>query len=353
MFDTEKLTGEEALMEAQKIAFAPIVFQCAHLLRKWGILELLHKNRRVGLSVDELSQELNISTYGAHVVCESGYSMGALKYQNERYYLTKIGYFLQFDEMTSVNFNFNLDVNYHGIDELEESIKTASPRGLQKYFGKEFETIYPHLLELPDSARKSWFEFDHFYSDAAFAKLVQIVSDMEPTKLLDVGGNTGKWAVAITRASKQTEVTILDHKLQLKAAHKRAIESGVEDRVKGVHMDLLDHSIEFPKGFDIVWMSQFLDCFGVDDIVSILKRAKRALNNKAKVYIVEPYWDRQSVDLGSYALINTSPYFTALANGKSKMYSAIQMHECIKESGLTIEHEIDHIGFGHTLSICS
>ena len=352
MFNQEKLSGADALLEAQKIAFGPIVFQCARLLRDWGIFELLQKNRKTALSVQEIAAECDLTIYAVEVLCESGFSMGALDFKNEKYTITNIGYFLQNDEMTKANLNYNHDVNYLGLFYLDESLKKGEPVGLHKAFDTDEETIYPLLTKLPKKAKDSWFGFDHFYSDAAFKTLVDIMSKKDIKNMLDIGGNTGKWSVALTSASPETTVTILDHQPQIDEALMRAKENGVAGRVKGHPIDLLDHTIAFPDNVDAVWMSQFLDCFGVNDIVNILRRAKNALGKNGKVYIVEPFWDRQSHEIGSYCLINTSPYFTALANGTSKMYRAVEFEKFANEAGLEVEEQIDGLGFGHTLMIC-
>ena len=352
MFDTKNMTGETALFEAQKIAFGPIVFQCARLLRDWGIFELLHKNRKTPLSAQEIADDRDLSLYAVQVLCETGFSMGALSFEEEKYSLTKIGYFLQNDEMTKANLNYNHDVNYLGLFYLDEALKKGEPTGLHRVFDTDEETIYPLLTKLPQKAKDSWFGFDHFYSDAAFKTLVDIMSKKSIKNMLDIGGNTGKWSVALTSASPETTVTILDHQPQIDEALVRAKESGVEGRVKGQRIDLLDHTIAFPTNVDAVWMSQFLDCFGVNDIVNILRRAKNALGKDGKVYIVEPFWDRQSHEIGAYCLINTSPYFTALANGTSKMYRASEFEQFADEAGLIVEEQINGLGFGHTLMVC-
>jgi len=352
MFDTDKLSSLDALMEAQKIAHAPIIFHVANLLREWGILKLLHENKKTGMSVAELVTATNTNEYAIKVLCETGYSMGALKYEGGRYYITRIGFFLAFDEMTNANFNYTRDVNYLGIMELGDSLKEGRPAGLQKFFNKDWETIYPHLTELPGESQPSWFGYDHFYSDSAFKTLVDLMAERKPRKILDIGGNTGKWALAITQASEETEVTICDHPLQIKTALKNAEEAGVGARVHGEVMDLLDHSKPFPKDFDVVWMSQFLDCFPPEDIIAILQRAREALSEDGRIHIIEPYWDRQQHEIGAYILINCSPYFSALANGTSKMYSAEDMHEYIEAAGLEVDEEVDRLGFGHTLTTC-
>ena len=57
--DAQNLSTVEALYEAQKIAFAPIVFQVARVLRDTNILNILSKNKN-GLSIEELS---NVSDF--------------------------------------------------------------------------------------------------------------------------------------------------------------------------------------------------------------------------------------------------------------------------------------------------
>ncbi|MEA2091921.1 MAG: SAM-dependent methyltransferase, partial [Campylobacterota bacterium] len=76
------------------------------------------------------------------------------------------------------------------------------------------------------------------------------------------------------------------------------------------------------------------------------------LSADGRVYIVEPFWDRQSHEIGSYCLINTSPYFSALANGTSKMYRASEMRKFVEDAGMEVEEEINGLGFGHTLMVC-
>lgn len=349
MFDAETLSGADALLEAQKIAFGPIIFQTSRLLREWGVFELL-QNHKEGLGVDEIAAACNLTVYAAKVLCESGYSMRALAFENERYYLTPVGYFLLNDEMTRVNMDYNHDVNYQGLFYLDEALQKGEASGLHHTFFHE-KTIYPVLTKLPQKAKEAWFAFDHFYSDAAFESLVKLMSQKAITSLLDVGGNTGKWAIALTKASPKTTVTILDHQEQIDAALANAAEHGVLDRVKSEPLNLLDHSIDFPSGVDAVWMSQFLDCFAPKDIINLLKRAKKALNATGRVYIVEPFWDRQSHEIGAFCLINTSPYFTALANGESKMYRASEMEAYAVEAGLKLEEEINGLGFGHTMMV--
>ena len=64
-----------------------------------------------------------------------------------------------------------------------------------KEFG-EWQTIYEGLSQLPEQVQKSWFAFDHYFSDDAFPLVLKQVYKKGIKKLLDIGGNTGKWAIA-------------------------------------------------------------------------------------------------------------------------------------------------------------
>ena len=58
-------------------------------------------------------------------------------------------------------------------------------------------------------------------------------------------------------------------------------------RISGHPANLLDESTVIPGGVDVVWMSQFLDCFSEEQVVSILKRVAATLKPGARVFIME------------------------------------------------------------------
>lgn len=349
-FGNDNKTALQAKFDAQKIAFGPIMFQAARALQNLGILECIKNVRNRGIKISEIANELKLSVYGVKVLLEAGLSMELVRVENDLYFLTKTGFFILSDRLTQVNMNFVNDVNYKGFFSLEEAIRTGKPEGL-KVFGN-WETVYEGLSQLPESIQKSWFEFDHYYSDNAFPEILPEIFRNNPEKLLDVGGNTGKWAIQCAKYNEEIEVTILDHPGQLEKANKNIDEHGFTKRIKGIPINLLDHSIPFPSGFDIVWMSQFLDCFSQEDILELLIRAKNAINENGSVYILETYWDKQKYEASTYSLHATSLYFTCLANGCSQMYHSEDMLALIDRADLYVFKEMHDIGVSHSLYEC-
>ena len=66
---------------------------------------------------------------------------------------------------------------------------------------------------------------------------------------------------------------------------------------------------------------------------------------------METFWDRQKYEPASFCLTMTSLYFTAMANGNSKMYNTEDMETCIREAGLEIETIHDNLGQGHSIMV--
>ena len=99
-------------------------------------------------------------------------------------------------------------------------------------------------------------------------------------------------------------------------------------------------------------MSQFLDCFSEEEVISILSRAARSMSVDGRLYIMETFWDRQKFETAAYCLTQISIYFTAMANGNSKMYHSDDMARCIREAGLEIEEIYDNLGLGHSIVKC-
>lgn len=340
----------DAKSDAQKIAFAPIMFQAAKALRDLKILSYLRKNKS-GCSLQEISEYARISEYGALVLLEAGLSLEMVMVEDDKYFLTKTGYFVNVDQLTRANMDFTHDVNYKAFFHLQDAIKEEKPSGLNKEFGS-WPTVYEALSELPEDFRKSWFDFDHYYSDTSFPQVMPIIFKNNPDKIMDVGGNTGKFAIKCAEYDDDVKITILDLPGQLNDAEKNIREAGFEDRINGHPINLLDFSKPYPKGYDVIWMSQFLDCFSEKEVISLVRNARDAMDENADLFIMETLWDKQRFDASTYSLHATSLYFTCVANGNSRMYHSEDMQRLVEAAGLKIVEMIEDVGVSHTILRC-
>lgn len=349
-FRDDDIRAVDAKTRAQEIAFAPMTFQAIRSMLELGLLQMIEDAGDSGISGKELAEKSGVSLYGVNLLCEMALGMKVIRLSDdssfesdERYVLGKTGWMLLEDDLTKANFWFTNDICYQGAWDLLASIKSGKPEGL-KVFGDKWTTIYEALSSLPERAKKSWFDFDHFYSDIAFPDALPIVFAKKPRHLVDIGGNTAKWAISCCKYDQKVHITIMDLPGQTAVAEKNAAAAGFADRISTRAGNILDESDLLPQGADTVWMSQFLDCFSLHQITKIAKKIYSCIDEKCSVYVLEPLWDKQKFMASSYFLQATSLYFTCMANGNSKMYRYAELVQAIEESGLKLKVAHHNLG---------
>lgn len=335
-----------ALEKAHFLSFAPYAFQASVLLRDYGILTMLQHETN-GLTLQQIKEKVTISEYGVRILVEAGIGIGLLYEENERYIITKTGMMFNTDKMVVINTSFMRDICYEGAGKLKESIETGKPLGLS-YLGN-WNTLYEGLSKLNPQQTKSWFEFDHYYSDFVFPQVMSSIFEYNPKKILDIGANTGKFSKQCMLHNADVEMYLLDLPGQLALADTNLQEAGYKGRYHLIAHDLLDNTITIPGKYDIIWMSQCLDCFADDEIVSILLKCKSALNEGGKVIINETFWDQQPFHASMYSLQMTSLYFSTIANGNSQMYDSRVFLKLVAKAGYKVEHIQHNIATTHTL----
>jgi hypothetical protein len=355
-YTADAIRAGDAKFEAQKIAFGPITFQAVRALLELGILRKISDSGDTGLTRREAAELTGVPAYGVGVLAEIALGMGVLKLRpgtespgEERFILGKIGWFLLEDDMTGVNVNFVNDICYRGAFNLIDAIRTGKPQGLS-VFGGRWNTIYEALASLPEREKKSWFEFDHFYSDIAFSEALPLVFADPPRRLFDLGGNTAKWAIRCCRYNPDVRVTLIDLPGQTAAAEKNAAAAGFAHRITMYPCDVLEETVQFPPGADAVWMSQFLDCFSPERITGILAKIREAVEPGTDIYVLEPLWDMQRFEASAYSLQAISLYFTCMANGNSKMYRFAELKEAVEKGGFELKTVHHNLG-SHSYSL--
>ncbi len=316
-FSPERQSAFAARFEAQKIAFGPVVFQCVRYAWKRGMLQALADAGSDGLSVAALAATGRWSEYALKVALETCLSAGVVYLEQGRYVLDKAGFCVLTDSITQINIDFTHDVCYEGLFKLDASLDAEKPLGL-KALG-EWPTIYEGLSQLSEPAKSSWFAFDHYYSDTSFPSILPDVFATAPRRVMDVGANTGKFSCAALAYNSEVE------------------------------LHLVDPALALPSNMDVIWMSQFLSCFSESAIATILQRAADALAPNGQLLIMDTFWDRQRYDIASYCLINTSPYFTAMASGNSKVYESGDYVRLAQAAGMKLLTTRDNIGYCHSL----
>jgi SAM-dependent methyltransferase len=351
MYEKDTLTAMEALSAAQSLAFAPLAFQATAVMRDRGVLAALATAKPTqGCTIEEVVSATDLSVYAVRVLLEAGLGLHILWRSEGRYHLGKLGQFLLDDEMTGVNFDFTQNVCYQAAAHLGESLRQGRPAGLKEL--GPWPTLYEGLSLMAEPAQSSWHAFDHFHSGQAFPAASARLALKPPERLLDVGCNTGKWAQLCLDRFPAMEVGLVDLPSQLARARTRLDAAGFGDRVQCHPVNLLNPDAMLPLGYDLIWMSQFLDCFSENQVVEILKKARSALDPEGRLWILELFWDRQRFEAAAFSLQQTSLYFSCVANGNSQMYDSAVFLGLIERAGLVVHSLTDDLGGNHTLVEC-
>lgn len=349
MFGKQNISALDAQMKASWIAFAPMIFQSVRAMLNLGILDVLKESGNEGMTLEEIQEKVNITKYGVRVLIHSGLGAEVIYQKEDKYFLSTIGIFILSEQIPSkININFVNDVCYKGLFHLEDSIINERPEGLKEL--GDWPTIYDGLSELPEPAKKSWLDLDHYFSDISYPRALEILNKRPFKSILDLGGNTGKFCRFLLENTQDLIVTIGDLPGQIKMAKEQfEVTSHDMNRVKFQTLNVLEDKQELSDEFDVVWMSQFLDCFHDDDILKIFLKCKKVLKPGGFIYVQDAFWDRQRFKTSAFSLQQFSLYFTALANGRSQMYDYKTFEGIIHKAGLRVEEITDHLGFSNSL----
>ena len=127
MYEQDTLSALDAITEAQRIAFAPMLFQAALCLRNAGILDYLDQQGKQGAPLNAITEHTVLNEYAVGVLLDMGLSGRIITCKEGIYYLAKIGHYLLHDTMTRVNMDFTQDVCYQGLFFLADSLNEGKP----------------------------------------------------------------------------------------------------------------------------------------------------------------------------------------------------------------------------------
>ncbi len=352
------LTATDARFAAQRIAFAPVVFQVVQVMRRTGLLRTLVAARD-WMRQEDVERSNPLSSYAITVLLETAMSAGIVERDQEgtdpgpasvRWRATEVGRFIERDPLVRINMDFVNDVCYRSLTHLGEALAEGRPAGLREL--GPWNTFYEGMAEMPEPARTSWFNYDYFYSDSAFPEALDVLATRNLAHVADVGANTGRFAIAFMQRFPDRRITLCDLPQQLALARSNIGEHGLLDRAVFHACDLLEAECRLPEGVaapDAFWMSQFVCCFSESHIPSILRRAASAVRDGGSIFVLDTFWDDQRHDVAAHCLINTSPYFAAVANGNSRMYRLDVFRQLAEQASLQPAQIWHGLGWCHTL----
>ncbi len=107
------------------------------------------------------------------------------------------------------------------------------------------------------------------------------------TRLLDVGGGSGAYSIALAKRHPDVQVLLIDQAVSV--ARRHINEAGFTDRIAVRQGNVL--TAPFGRGFDLVMVSNLLHDFGEVENRRLLRRVRDALRPGGKIVIVEYFLD--------------------------------------------------------------
>ena len=123
-------------------------------------------------------------------------------------------------------------------------------------------------------------------------------------RLLDIGGGTGSWSIAVVRSHPHMTATVFELPQVGSITRERIAEQGLSGQIGVADGDVL--RAELPVGHDCCLLANVIHCFSPEENQRLLVKARRAVDPGARLLLAD-YWTDPT---------HTEPVIAALMAGE-------------------------------------
>ncbi len=131
----------------------------------------------------------------------------------------------------------------------------------------------------------AFIEAMHYRAVKTSAKVIARLDLAGVSRVLDVGGGSGAYAMGFVNACPDITVTVFDLPDVVPLTGKYIDESGMTGRIEIIEGDY--HIDEFGKGFDLVFLSAIIHSNSPEQNLSLIEKGANALNRGGQIVIVD------------------------------------------------------------------
>jgi predicted O-methyltransferase YrrM len=202
---------------------------------------------------------------------------------------------------------------------------------------------YPTWCELSEALAKGpskeIFELDEELQEVASAGIEAILAGPAAAlpktfdfsrhrRLLDVGGGTGSWSIAVAQAYPHLEATVFELPTVAEIARQRIAAAGLASRIDVVAGDAMTGAL--PPGYDVFLLANLIHYWSPDENRALLQRVRSAADTGASLLLAD-FWTDPTHTKPVQAALMAAEFAIHVRNGD--VYSAEEIQGWLDETG--------------------
>jgi len=153
-------------------------------------------------------------------------------------------------------------------------------------------------------------------------------------RLLDVGGGTGSWSIAVVGAHPQITATVFELPTVAEIAHRRVAAAGLALRIAVQAGDVM--SAELPSGHDVFLLANLVHYWSPEENVALLQRLRSVAETGSRLLLAD-FWTDATHTQPVMAALMAGEFAVHVRNGD--VYSVDEARGWFGEAGWRfVEH---------------
>jgi hypothetical protein len=147
-------------------------------------------------------------------------------------------------------------------------------------------------------------------------------------RLLDVGGGTGSWSIAVAQAYPHLEATVFELSTTADIARNRIATAGLTPRISAVVGDAMAGAL--PPGYDVFLLANLMHYWSPDENRALLRRVRSTADTGSSLLLAD-FWTDPTHTKPVQAALMAGEFAVHLRNGD--VYSVDELRGWLDETG--------------------
>lgn len=153
-------------------------------------------------------------------------------------------------------------------------------------------------------------------------------------RLLDIGGGTGSWTIAVAQRYPDLHATVLELPTVAELARARIADAGLDDRIEAVAGDAMQE--ELPSGYDLFLVANLVHYFSPEKNRELLTRVRQVAEPGARLLLAD-FWTDPTHTQPVQAALMAGEFAVHLREGD--VYSVDEIADWLASTGWRfVEH---------------